>query len=263
VSDERWQRVKELFGAALELKAPARDAYLRQACGGDEALRHEVELLLEGQSAAGEFLSRSPGLGSAERSPALAAGRSLGVYQVVGPIGVGGMGEVYKARDTHLGRDVAIKVLPDLFVKDPDRLARFEREARLLAALNHPNIASVFGFEHVDSMRFLIMELVPGETLAERLREGPLPIKDALSLAQQIAEALEEAHAKGIVHRDLKPANIKVTAAGKVKVLDFGLAKALASDSQPADPAESPTLTRAGAAIVGTVAYMSPEQARG
>jgi Tol biopolymer transport system component len=263
VPDDRWQRVKELFGAALELPAAAREAYLREACGGDEALRRDVELLFKGQSAAGEFLSKSPGLAEPDRPPALAPGRTLGTYEIVAAIGAGGMGEVYCARDAHLGREVAIKVLPNAFGKDADRVSRFAREARLLASLNHPNIAAIHGFEESNGTRFLIMELVPGETLSERLSGGALPVKEALSLAQQIAEALEEAHAKGIVHRDLKPANVKVTGAGKVKVLDFGLAKALAPESEPVDASQSPTLTRTGTAILGTAAYMSPEQARG
>jgi Tol biopolymer transport system component len=184
------------------------------------------------------------------------------------------MGEVYRATDTKLGRDVAIKVLPDAFAADPERLARFEREAKLLASLNHSNIAHVYGFESAtlpdgSGVHFLAMELVPGEELAERLRRGPVPIDDAIVIAKQIAEALEEAHEHGIVHRDLKPANVKLTPDGKVKVLDFGLAKAAAGDTtsgSAADLSHSPTLahdgTRAGL-ILGTAAYMSPEQARG
>jgi eukaryotic-like serine/threonine-protein kinase len=153
----------------------------------------------------------------------IAAGTKLGSYEVVAQIGAGGMGEVYQAHDTKLGRDVAIKVLPEAFAHDPERLARFQREAKMLAALNHPNIATIFGLEHSDGVQYLVMELVSGETLADRVKAGPLPIEEALTVAKQIAEALEAAHEKGIIHRDLKPANVKLTPEGKVKVLDFGL----------------------------------------
>ena len=184
------------------------------------------------------------------------------------------MGEVYRATDTKLGRDVAIKLLPEALAADPDRLARFEREAKVLASLNHPNIAHLYGFESATlpdgtTAHFLAMELATGEDLSERLKRGKIPIGEALEIAKQIAEALEEAHEKGIVHRDLKPANVKLTPDGKVKVLDFGLAKAYAADaaggSSP-DLSQSPTLAHAGTAaglILGTAAYMSPEQARG
>ncbi|MBI2188528.1 MAG: serine/threonine protein kinase, partial [Acidobacteria bacterium] len=155
----------------------------------------------------------------------LTPGTRLGVYEVVAPIGAGGMGDVYRAQDTALGRVVAIKVLPDAFAHDPERLARFEREARTLAALNHPNIAHIYGLERTADTPALVMELVEGPTLADRIARGPLPVDDALAIARQIAEALEAAHEQGIVHRDLKPANIKVRPDGTVKVLDFGLAK--------------------------------------
>jgi len=187
---------------------------------------------------------------------------SIAHYRVVSKIGEGGMGAVYRATDTKLARDVAIKVIPDMFAADPDRLARFTREAQVLASLNHPNIAAIHGVED----RALILELVEGPTLAERIAEGPIPIDEALPIAKQIAEALEYAHEKAIVHRDLKPANIKVTPEGRVKVLDFGLAKALASDAMSSDPGSSPTMTmRATMAglIMGTAAYMAPEQAKG
>src|SRR5467141_4617750 len=157
----------------------------------------------------------------------IAAGSRLGSYEVVAQIGAGGMGEVYQAHDTKLGRDVAIKVLPEAFAHDPDRLSRFQREAKMLAALNHSNIATIFGLEQSNSTSYLVMELVPGETLQQRIkREGAIPIDEALAIAKQISEALEAAHEKGIIHRDLKPANVKVTPEGKVKLLDFGLAKA-------------------------------------
>ncbi len=200
----------------------------------------------------------------------LAPRTRLGPYEITAKLGEGGMGEVYRAKDTKLGREVAIKVLPTAFSEDRERLARFEREAQVLAQLHHPNIASIFGLEESEGVRALVMELVEGPTLAERLESGPLPLDEGLSIARQIAEALEEAHEKGIVHRDLKPANVKLTAEGKVKVLDFGLAKALdpvgAATSSASQLAKSPTLTAAGTqmgVILGTAAYMSPEQAKG
>ena len=174
---------------------------------------------------------------------------------------------MYQAHDTKLGRDVAIKVLPEAFAHDPERLSRFQREAKMLAALNHPNIATIYGLEQSNGTSYLVMELVPGETLQQRIvREGALAVEEALAIAKQIAEALETAHEKGIIHRDLKPANVKVTPEGKVKVLDFGLAKAFAGDAANDDPSNSPTLSMAATmhgVILGTAAYMSPEQARG
>jgi serine/threonine protein kinase len=194
-------------------------------------------------------------------------GARLGPYEILSPLGAGGMGEVYRARDGKLGREVAIKTLPEAFTRDAERLARFEREAKVLAALNHPNIAAIYGLEQSGETRFLVLELVPGQTLSEKLAAGPLPADEALALARQIAEAVEAAHEQGIVHRDLKPANIKVTPAGKVKVLDFGLAKAFAPEKAPGrDVSHSPTVTSGGTqqgVILGTASYMSPEQARG
>jgi serine/threonine-protein kinase len=193
-------------------------------------------------------------------------GTRLGHYEIESSLGAGGMGKVYQARDTRLGRSVAVKVLVEAFAKDPERIARFEREAKVLASLNHANIAALHGFEQLGGTHFLVMELVQGETLAERISRGPIPIDQALAIAHQIAEALEAAHEKGVVHRDLKPANVKITPEGKVKVLDFGLAKAMDSSPAYADLSNSPTLsvmaTNAGM-ILGTAAYMSPEQARG
>ena len=197
-------------------------------------------------------------------------GQRLGPYEITTKLGEGGMGEVYRATDTKLKRDVAIKVLPAAFTEDRERLARFEREAQLLAQLHHPNIASIFGLEESGGIRALVMELVEGPTLAERLESGPLPLTECLSFSSQIAQALEEAHEKGIVHRDLKPQNIKASSEGKVKVLDFGLAKAmdpLAGSAAAAELARSPTLTAVHGTglgvILGTAPYMAPEQARG
>ena len=196
---------------------------------------------------------------------ALNIGSRLGHYDVTALIGEGGMGQVYQATDTNLDRQVAIKALPDAFSSDPDRLARFEREAKVLASLNHPNIGAIYGLEKAGDTRALVLELVEGPTLADRIAQGPIPIDEALPIAKQIAEALEAAHEAGVIHRDLKPANIKVKDDGTVKVLDFGLAKAL--DTTPeGDPSQSPTLTAAATqmgVIMGTAAYMSPEQAKG
>jgi Tol biopolymer transport system component len=197
---------------------------------------------------------------------ALAAGTRLGAYEISGSLGAGGMGEVYRATDTKLGREVAIKTLPSALAKDTERLARFEREAKLLAALNHAHIAAIYGLDEHKGTQYLAMELVEGETLEQKLKAGPLPVEGALRLALQIAEALEAAHEKGVVHRDLKPANIMVTPQGEIKVLDFGLAKAFSGDPNEASPAHSPALslamTQAGL-ILGTAGYMSPEQASG
>ena len=194
--------------------------------------------------------------------------RHLGHYEILGELGAGAMGTVYRARDASLDRDVAIKVPSDGFLTDPDRVARFEREAKLLAAVSHPNIAAIYGLEQVDGVKFPVLELVEGQTLAERIASGRMPVKEALELARQIASALEAAHERGIVHRDLKPANIKITPTGQAKVLDFGLAKALEVKVFGVVSGESPTesMTIMGSrrgAIVGTAAYMSPEQARG
>ena len=198
----------------------------------------------------------------------LEVGSTLGPYEVLSAIGAGGMGEVYKARDTKLDRDVALKILPDAFVNDPERLARFQREAKVLASLNHPNIAQIHGLEESGDSPALVLEYVPGPTLQDRIAKGPIPLDEALPIARQIAEALEAAHEQGIIHRDLKPANVKVKDDGTVKVLDFGLAKALQPELSDLDAANSPTMTMTAAAtkmgvIMGTAAYMSPEQAKG
>jgi serine/threonine protein kinase len=213
---------------------------------------------------------------------ALTPGTHLGAYEILSPLGVGGMGEVYRARDARLGRDVALKVLPDQFAADPERLARFDREAQVLAALNHPNIAGIYGVEEVASgveatvsrpIRALVLELVEGETLADRIRRGPIPVEDALPIAKQIAEALQAAHEHGVIHRDLKPANVKITDEGVVKVLDFGLAKlseptVAGTGSSRLDAMASPTITSPAlmtgvGTLLGTAAYMAPEQAKG
>ena len=191
----------------------------------------------------------------------------IGSFQVLSRLGSGGMGEVYLARDTKLGRDVALKILPDVFADDNDRMGRFRREAHMLASLNHPNIAAIYGLEESGGHPALVLEFVDGETLAERIRRGPVAVVDALKIALQIAEAMEAAHERNIIHRDLKPANVKLTSQGIVKVLDFGLAKALESETGDASNiSDSPTLSMtatAGGVILGTAGYMAPEQARG
>ena len=267
---ERRRRVEDLCDAALDRDVRERAAFVAAACGHDEALRREVEALLAHAQTAERFLEAPIGEVAAhvlaDEHGASLVGRQIGSHKILSLLGAGGMGEVYRARDTKLGRDVAIKVVADVFLSDPERLARFEREARVLATLNHPHIGAIYGLEEADGIRGLVLELVEGATLAERLASGPLPIQEALTVARQIAEALEAAHEKGIIHRDLKPANIKITPDGTVKVLDFGLAKVFAREGSGNDSSQMPPITieetREGV-IAGTAAYMSPEQARG
>jgi hypothetical protein len=257
-----WERVAEIYDAALARAADERAAFVADACGEDDDLRREVESLLSHASDASGFLETSAlelaGRAIAARSPASMVGRRLGQYEIVSLIGAGGMGEVYQARDTRLQRDVAIKCLPTAVASDAESRARLEREARLLATLNHPNIAAIYGVEEADGVIGLVLEMVEGRTLAE----SAFTMRDALGVARQIADALEAAHDKGIIHRDLKPANVKVTSGGVVKVLDFGLAKAIGADSPPGAGDVTGGGTRAGM-ILGTAAYMSPEQTRG
>ena len=264
MTPERLREIERLFHEARERPSAERDAFLARVCADDPTLRREVESLLA-QPPAGVLDGPLDALVAdlvPPAGPRLAPGSSVGPYRIERLLDVGGMGEVYRARDARLGRDVAIKILPQVFTNHPERLARFEREARLLAALNHPNIGAIYGLEEVDGARALVLELVEGETLAERIQRGPTLVADALTIARQIADALDAAHEKGIIHRDLKPANIKVTPAGMVKVLDFGLAKAATGEGFT----QSPTVTVGGTqegTILGTAAYMSPEQARG
>ncbi len=264
MSSDRWSAIERIFHAALERPVDERAAFLAESCAGDDTLRREVEALLDQSSNTG-FLEE-PALRVAARmaqeanGAANLTGQRLGVYLVQGLLGKGGMGEVYRARDTRLDRDVAIKVLPRAFTADPDRLARFEREARVLASLNHSHIGMIHGLEESRGTLALVLELIKGDTLADRIARGPVPVKQALIWARQIADALDAAHEKGIVHRDLKPANIKITPDDVVKVLDFGLARTY---DEAEDATRSPTITSAGGAVLGTAAYMSPEQARG
>jgi len=268
MTPERWADIERLYREALARAATERGPFLADVCVGDDALRVEVESLLahDGRAA---FLS-TPAVASGIDG-GIRSGQALGPYVISALIGEGGMGEVYRARDTKLGRDVAVKMLPLAFTADPDRLARFEREARVLASLNHPHIGAIYGVEELDGVPALVLELVEGETLADKLaREAAggegLPVPTALTIAQQIADALDAAHERGIVHRDLKPANIKITPAGAVKVLDFGLAKVVTGNLPGPDVSKGPNIVAGGTRdgmILGTVAYMSPEQARG
>jgi serine/threonine protein kinase/Tol biopolymer transport system component len=265
--------VRDVFEQALRRDPSERAALLEAACGHDEELHAEVDRLLAAHArVAPLFDTRGAQTTMASGSPhsgamALSAGVRVGCYDITGVLGAGGMGEVYRARDTKLNRDVALKVLPEVFAGDPHRLARLGREAQLLGALNHKNIAAIYGFEDSSGVQALVLELVEGQTLAERIAKGRVPLDEALPIARQIADALEAAHESGIIHRDLKPANIKLRPDGTVKVLDFGLAKALESTVIAPDVSASPTiagpaLTHEGM-ILGTAPYMSPEQTRG
>src|SRR5262249_57845309 len=252
MTPDRWKRVEALYHGALALPAGARAAFLAEACPDDEALRREVESLLNETGFDEEFFgggAQIAVLPEVVAAHADSTGRTIGGYHLQKLLGVGGMGEVYQARDAKLGRDVAIKILPRAVTRDPDRLARFEREARMLAALNHPNICAIYGLEEADGIRFLVLEFVDGETLSSKvqgLRAQGLGPREALAIARQIADALEAAHEKGIVHRDLKPANVTITHAGSVKVLDFGLAKPVGTDGVGIDITQSPTITHHG-----------------
>jgi eukaryotic-like serine/threonine-protein kinase len=282
MTPERWRQVKDVLASALERDPGERSRFVAEACSGDPELRDEVESLIRADAgeagATDSFAASVP----AAHGPALGSGARLGPYEVCSLLGAGGMGEVYRARDTKLRREVAIKILPRVFTADPDRLARFEREARLLAALNHPNIGAIYGFEEApsapsdgaDHLQGLVLELVEGATLADKLAASVkasahgLAVAEAVGIARQVADALDAAHEKGIVHRDLKPANIKITPDGVVKVLDFGLAKSTGSSGAghhgpaAAPPPMDPDGTKDGL-ILGTAGYMSPEQARG
>ena len=265
----RRRQIDDVCHAALDLPEHERSAFLAAACKDDDELRQEVELLLSHAPRAERFLATPITAVAAEifdEEPELLVGRQIGPHRILSLLGAGGMGEVYRARDTKLGRDVAIKVVPNPLLALPGRLARFELEARVLATLNHPHIGAIYGLEEADGIRGLVLELVEGPTLGERLASGPLSVREALELARQIAEALEAAHEKGVIHRDLKPANIKITHKGTIKVLDFGLAKVFATEESRDPSSNPPQITidhsREGV-IAGTTAYMSPEQARG
>jgi eukaryotic-like serine/threonine-protein kinase len=277
MTPERWERVKTLYDSVRARPVPEREALLDEACAADKELRREVEALLRQPVDTAAFISLVGGtsaqLAAVAVQPAVPMiGRRIGTFHISALLGRGGMGEVYRAHDTKLGRDVAIKVLPLAFTSDPGRLAAFEREARVVASLNHPHIAAIHGVEENDGIRGLVLELVEGDTLAERLTQASrngrrgLPRTEALNYARQIADALEAAHEKGITHRDLKPSNIKITPDGLIKLLDFGIAKVVSGDSPGIDFTRADTVTAdgtGGGVIVGTAGYMSPEQARG
>jgi eukaryotic-like serine/threonine-protein kinase len=266
---DRWRRVEQICQDALDRPLPERAAFLGAACGEDAVLRREVEALLGEEMASSAFLESPAGAVAAavmEPGPSRLSGHRVGAFAVGPLLGAGGMGEVYRARDTRLDRDVAIKILPEAFAHDAERVARFQREAKTLASLNHSNIAAIYGLEESASVTLLVMELVEGDDLSQRIARGALPLDEALPIANQMAEALAAAHEHGIIHRDLKPANIKVRRDGVVKVLDFGLAKAMEPAGASAGHSNNPTITtpvtQAGM-ILGTAAYMAPEQARG
>ena len=264
MSEDRWRQTERIYQDALKITPEKRSAFLEEACRNVPDVKRDVEVLLAADSLT--FMNRPAwDAVSAISESLLPKGESIGIYRIETMLGRGGMGEVYRAHDAKLNRDVAVKVLPAAFINDRERLSRFQREARMLASLNHPNIASIYGLEDSGNTPALVMELVEGPTLADRIRQGPLPIDEALVIAMQIAEALEYAHERSIIHRDLKPANVKVASDERVKILDFGLAKALASDFSVEDIANSPTLTQVATqagVLLGTAAYMSPEQAR-
>jgi Tol biopolymer transport system component len=274
MTPEHWEQVALLHRAALQRGEGQRAAFLHDACAGDEDLRCEVESLLTYEGEAENFmevpaldvvvkrLAESKALRMVQRS-----GTKLGPYEILAPLGAGGMGEVYRAHDSKLNRDVALKILPAMFTNDAERMARFRREAQVLASLNHPNIGSIYGLEDWNNLRVLVLELVEGPTLADRIAGGAIPLEEMLAIARQIAEGVAYAHEKGVIHRDLKPANIKITPEGNVKVLDFGLAKVLEgpknldSDASQFPNYDNPTTLEG--MILGTAAYMSPEQAKG
>jgi len=280
MSPAQWRQVDEICNSALRLEPAERTVFLREACADDEPLRQEVESLLAYEQPAEQFMeapaleslaATSAPLDQEPGSQTLPAGLQVGPYRIVAPLGGGGMGRVYQARDTRLERDVALKFLPAESAQDAEAVRRFQREARAVSAINHPHICTLHDIGEYEDRPFLVLELLEGQSLKERLAAGPLPLGELLEVASQITDALETAHAKEVVHRDIKPANIFLTARGQVKILDFGLAKLLSEPRRTAEaavtatgavPPGDETITRPGAAM-GTAAYMSPEQARG
>jgi serine/threonine protein kinase/tetratricopeptide (TPR) repeat protein len=266
MTPERWQQVKEIFNSAIQYEPEERAAFLSRACGGDEALRKEVESLLAAHEKEGSFIDSPAYQGAAkmlESDQELKSGQTIGHYEILSTLGRGGMGEVYLAMDSKLGRKVALKFLSAYFTRDKDRLRRFEQEARATSALNHPNILTIHEIGEADGRRFIATEFVDGETLRPRISIGPLQLGETLSIAEQAASALAAAHAVGIIHRDIKPENIMLRRDGIVKVLDFGLAKLLEEkQTGPEDATRAMVRTSTGV-VMGTVTYMSPEQARG
>ena len=267
MTPERWQQINQLYQSALELEASRRTEFLKQVCAGDEELRGEVESLLASHEQAKSFIE-TPALEVAaqviaEKQAQSMAGREIGSYKILALLGKGGMGEVYRAKDTRLGREVAVKILPTAFSTDADRLRRFEQEARAAGRLNHPNVLAIYDVGTYEGSPYIVSELLEGETLRDRMKGTALPPRKAMEYALQIARGLAAAHEKGIVHRDLKPENLFVTKDGRIKILDFGLAKLRPKLGAAVDTGE-PTLLKTDPGIVmGTVGYMSPEQVRG
>src|SRR5512138_997437 len=274
----RWDRIKTLYDEARARPATDRAAFLAAACLGDNDLRRDVETLLDQPLSTDDFVNMVGGPSAVLVSRAVAeehvplTGRRFGTFEVKALLGRGGMGEVYRAHDTKLGRDVAFKVLPRAFTSDASRLANLEREARVVASLSNPHIAAIHGLEESEDVRGLVLELVEGDTLAQRLSHSTgssrpgLRLAEVLNYAHQIADALEAAHERGVTHRDLKPANIKITPDGLVKLLDFGIAKVVGGDAPLGELTQAHTATASGTGtgqIIGTAGYMSPEQARG
>ena len=266
MNGDRFHQVDEIFHRALQQRPEERAAFLEGACAHDPSLIKEVEALLRSDERAGNFLEPpavDPLAKVVPPSSGAFAGNTFGPYEVQILLGVGGMGEVYRARDSKLKRDVAIKVLPHEFSSDVERVSRFQREAEILASLNHPHIGAIYDLERFGEWRFLVLEFVDGETLDQRISGGVIPVGEALAIAKQIAEALDAAHEKGIIHRDLKPSNIKVTPRGNVKILDFGLAKVVAAEGTALSNLPTTLSASTRGSILGTPAYMSPEQANG
>ena len=273
MNPERWRLIEQIYDSAIERPPGERRSYVETACAGNSALRDEVlELLAHTDDDSAPWqrpIAVLAGELYAQRAPRI--GQTLGDYRIDQWIGSGGMGDVYRAKDNTLGRDVALKILPEGFTREHARVSRFRREAQILASLNHSAIGAIHGLEHAGGMYFLVLELVDGGSLADRLKQGHLPVDEALRIAFQIAEALSTAHDKGIIHRDLKPANIGLTKNGQVKVLDFGLAEITDAGDSSVGTFDSPAAASAstvpavsiGSMFAGTPAYMSPEQARG
>jgi serine/threonine protein kinase len=259
MTPERWRHVKDLLASALDRGADDREAFLKEACAEDPSLRREVESLLASDEAAA-LLERPAFTLDVTDVPTLRPGIRLGPYEVVAFLGAGGMGEVYRAQDARFGREVAVKVLPRAFSQDRERLKRFEREARAVSALNHPNVVTIFDVGSTGDLHYAVSELLEGETLRARLAAGPLAVRDALGLARDVVAGLVAAHERGIVHRDLKPENVFVTRDERLKILDFGLAKQM--EPAPSDATTAVLRTHPGM-VLGTVGYMSPEQVRG
>ena len=263
---ERWRQIDQLFHLALDKQRDERELFLAEFCAGDQVLQKEVEELILSHEQAEEFLeSPASDLAAellAKGQAGLKLGDKLGPYEIQSVLGIGGMGEVYLATDTRLGRQVALKILPPRFTLDPERVSRFEKEARAASALNHPNIVTIYEIGQFNNARFIATEFVEGQTLRQLMNEKPFTLNEALNVTIQVAVALTSAHAAGIVHRDIKPENIMLRADGYVKILDFGLAKLTETPVSESDP-ETPTLLQSNPGLLmGTVQYMSPEQAR-